>query len=241
MGHLTLTTQFKLDGATIPDGATANRLAPADYSRGQGQGLGITTYLNGNKSQTFRLGGSESRVGPTNVAKRAWSIAADTVDDTAWPTFLRRATRGVNHTFHDKVLDGESFDGNATWTECYLSRQVLGVGYAASAGLGVNAGAAESFRVYNETTGVAYTVVTGGAPGAGQVRLYIAGEGTLTRDPYRRLTFNAAPGNVQGVIWCEGFFLYECSAGIPGISVARNRSGEYLATSITLQELGGAP
>lgn len=234
MAHLSSLSQFKLDGTTIVDGAAVNRLAPAEYRRNHGQGHGITKFVNGNSAVVYALGSSETRRGPVGNDLRSWEIEIPFADDVFWPLYLRHTLRPVTHTYHDKVLDAQHFDGNGSELNFYLSRQVLGVGYSQAGGLGVNSGLAELLRVYRLDTGAAYTVVDA-APGAGEVQLIRVGTYA-----YRNLLFNAAPPNTQGVIYVEAYFLYRVAVNAPYVMVRRNGNGEYAATVLPIRELGEA-
>jgi len=233
VAHLSSLAQFKLDGTTIVDGDSVNRLAPAEYRRNHGQGWAVSQFINGSAAVVYALGSSETRRGPAGNALRAWEIEIPFADDVFWPLYLRHALRPVSHTYHDKVVDGQCFDGDASAVDFYLSRQVLGVGYSQTAGLGVNSGAPESFRVFRLDTGAEYTVVNVAPAVATEVRLWRTGTYA-----YRRLEFNTAPPNTQGVIWCQGYFLYRVAVNVPYVAVRRNGNGEYAATVLPIRELG---
>ena len=229
-----------LDGATVTDALGIDRLMNG-FTRIPGPGFSMQETLANTVIQQYRISSWSGRRGPTGITRNRWSTETVYCDVTMFRNIQRRVKRPIRHNFTDKLEEVEFFDGNGTATVFDLYRQGLGVGYAASGGLGVNGGAAlEQIEVRRLDTGASYTIVYDIAPAvATEVRI----DTTVTggANIYRRLTFHTAPPNIAGVVEVTYYALYNVTIKINEFPFPRDREGmDRTSFTLDLTEMGEA-
>ena len=155
---------FLLDGDPILDGRPQTMLMDS-FEESADPNFTEHQMLDGTIALTHHSTVVAGRVGPNGLARHTWATPG-LLDETAYETFKRIARATFTHNLAIKIKEYERFATDATRTELYAWRQILGNGYAAALERGVNAVALSPYfshvSIKNRLTGTTYTVANGG-------------------------------------------------------------------------------